>query len=353
MLAQLAPHERLLLILVAGILILAGFVLLFTAAAINLRIKNMRTAARWAALEETWEPLLMEYFYGDERAEALWACVPSDVALHFVDFVLRYRRRLSGDETVKIEALAQPYLPRVAKRLKRRGAERRARAIQTLGELGLRDYAEEIAPYLDDPSPLVAMASARALANRELPQYTNAILSRMHRFTNWRQSFLSAMLAGIGPDAAPDLRAKFEDETASPGVRAIAAGALGQLNDFKAAAIAAQILEGDCDRDLAAGSLRLLGRVGRPEDVDLVRRLIASDDAVVRGAAAGALGRLGSSEDADVLRDAARSDPSHWVAITAARGLRELGGVKSLRELATSTHARAPLALQVLAEVGT
>jgi HEAT repeat protein len=294
----------------------------------------------------------MEYLYGEEIAEALWAIVPTDVELYFVEFVLRYRRRLSGDETIKIEALAQPYLPKVARRMRRRGAERRARAIQTLGELGLQDYAEAVAKYLDDRSPLVAMSAARALADPELPGYTNAILSRMHRFTNWRSSFLSAMLAGIGTDAAPDLRAKYEDETASPGVRAIAAGALGQLNDFKSAAIAAKILEGKPDRDLAAESLRLLGRVGRAEDVELVRRLIQSEDAVVRGASAGALGKLGSSADSEILRETASSDPSHWVAITAARGLRELGGVKALRELATSSHARAPLALQVLAEVG-
>ena len=262
-------------------------------------------------------------------AQLLWDHVSDDVEFHFVDFVLRYMRRLSGDETEKIEALARPYLPRIASRLKRRGPERRARALQTLGELGLNEFADTIAGFLDDRSPLVAMAAARALSHRETPQFTDNIVARLHRFSSWRPSFLSAMLAGIGPAAAPALREKFSDDTAPPIVRAIAAGALGQLNDFKSAEIGVRVLRAGWDRDLSAAALRLMERVGRAEDVELIRELLVSEDAVVRGAAAGALGKLGSAADALHLHRAAREDPSQWVAITAARGLRELGGVKA------------------------
>ncbi len=346
------PNDDLLLVLIAGIIVLCGFVLLFTSAALHLRLKNMRTEARWVALEETWEPLLMEFLYGEGTAQSLWDHVASDDEFYFADFVLRYMRRLSGDETAKLEILARPYLPRIASRLRRRGAERRARALQTLGELGLTEFAAKIGEFLDDRSPLVAMSAARALSHRDTPQFTDDILARLHRFSSWRPSFLSAMLAGIGPSAAPALRKRLSDDTAQPVVRSIAAGALGQLNDFKSAEIAARLLRANWDRDLSASALRLLARVGRAEDVELIRELLVSEDAVVRGAAAGALGKLGNPEDAAHLHRAAREDPSQWVAITAARGLRELGGVKALRELATSDHGRAPLALQVLAEVG-
>ena len=108
----------------------------------------------------------------------------------------------------------------------------------------------------------------------------------------------------------------------------------------------------DTDREVVAASLRLLAQVGRPEDLALVRSRLGAKDAVVRGAAAVALGHLGSSIDAVKLHDIAMDDDSRWVAISAARSLRDLGGVKSLRELAASPHQRASLALQILSETG-
>ena len=73
---------------------------------------------------------------------------------------------------------------------------------------------------------------------------------------------------------------------------------------------------------------------------------------MVRGAAAAALGHLGSQVDVAMLHKVATDDASRWVAISAARSLRDLGGVKTLRDLAASPHQRASLALQVLSEVG-
>jgi hypothetical protein len=52
-----------------------------------------------------------------------------------------------------------------------------------------------------------------------------------------------------------------------------------------------------------------------------------------------------------VLREACEDD-SKWVALHAARALRDAGEVESLYELAESERARATLALQVLSEKG-
>ena len=84
------PNDDLLLVLIAGIILLCGFVLLFTSAALHLRIKNMRTEARWVALEETWEPLLMEFLYGEGTAQSLWDQVASDP---FAKWTTSHRKR--------------------------------------------------------------------------------------------------------------------------------------------------------------------------------------------------------------------------------------------------------------------
>ena len=220
------------------------------------------------------------------------------------------------------------------------------------GELGMPVYAAELVRGLDDPSVLVAMAAARGLARRDHPQHADAVMSRLHRFMHWRPNFLAAMMSSMGPEAAPAIRRTYADPKRDSGVRVVAAMALNQLHDARSAEIAAQIVKEDKDREVVAASLRLLAQVGRPEDLGLVRARLGAQDPVVRGAAAEALGHLGSPIDATKLQDLAMHDDSRWVAISAARSLRDLGGVKSLRELAASPHQRASLALQVLSETG-
>ena len=104
------------------------------------------------------------------------------------------------------------------------------------------------------------------------------------------------------------------------------------------------------DREILAASLRLLGSVGQPEHLPAVRQMITSSDFVVRAAAVSALGNVGGSEDMTLLHTACEDD-SRWVAIHAARALRDAGHVDSLQQLAASGRARATLAMQVLSEV--
>ena len=157
------------------------------------------------------------------------------------------------------------------------------------------------------------------------------------------------MLAAVGPGVTPALRETFSDLDKPPRVRAVAAEALQELSDFAAADFAALVLETETDRDLIAASLRLLGRVGRPEHLASIRALCTSSDFVIRAHAVSALGRIGEEEDIQPLRQAFE-DPSQWVAIHTAWGLKEAGCVKVLREIAESEHPRADLAREILTE---
>lgn len=352
MIPQTWMGGEVLVMLLVGIAIIFGFVILFAVSAVFLRIKNYRKAARWDRLEAMWEPLIMEVLYGEDPPERLWEVVETADERYFINFLVRYSRRLAGHERERLQTLARPYLPMVEADVRRRAPERRARAVQTLGELGMPHYAELLTAALDDRSALVAMAAARGLARREHPQYAGAVMKHLHRFSHWRPPFLAAMLAGMGSEAAPAIRATLADPERDSSVRTVAALALGQLHDARSAEVAAEVIGRDDDREVVAACLRLLGRVGRPEDLQLVRRQLRSDDAIVRGAAAGALGHLGSRVDVEPLQRIATTDESRWVAIAAARSVRELGGMKLLRDLAASTHRRASLALQVLSEAG-
>lgn len=316
--------------------------------ALLLRRKNDRKAARWAKLEDRWLEAALAVVAGTAERETLWALVPHEDRLRFINFLLRFARRLVGPERRVVDDLAAPYLDLLLPQLKLRHAERRARAVQTLSALGQRRYAKQLEATLDDPSALVAMVAARALARRESPDFALAILHRMHRFVHWRASFLSSMLAAIGPAVAPALRKAYGDSTFDPRVRAVAADALRELNDYASADLAAQVLETAVDRDLVANSLGLLAHMGRAEHLPAIRRHLKAAEPIVRARAASALGHVGTAADYPSLT-AALEDPSPWVALRAAEALRDARALPSVSELDQANHPRAELVRQLLA----
>ena len=119
--------------------------------------------------------------------------------------------------------------------------------------------------------------------------------------------------------------------------------------DPLAADVAARIVVTSQDRELLAATLRLLAGVGRPGHAAVIRARCGSPDFVIRAQALTALGMLSDEEDLPLLRRS-MEDPSPWVALHAARGLREVGDREFLATLADSDDPRAVLAGQVLYE---
>lgn len=315
-------------------------------AALLLRVRNDRTARHWRALEERWESRTVEVLTEARTPDQLWALVSRRDELRFLNFLLRFARRLTGTERRRVDELAAPYLDRVLPQLRARSPERRARAIQTLTTLGARKYAPQVVRSLDDPSPLVAMVAARSLARRESPDFAAPILRRLHRFGDWRPSFLASMLASIGPAVAPALRQALADPTFDPKTRCVAADALRELNDYASADVAGAVLDQATDRDLLAATLSLLAHVGRNDQVEAIRRHLASPEPIVRSRVMSVLGRIGTEADARTLVEAF-DDPSPWVALRAAEAMYESHN-PALAALAESDHPRAPLARQML-----
>ena len=316
--------------------------------AVALRISNDSKARRWARLERRWEPLSLEVVVGLTPPERLWALVGRKDRLRFVNYLLRFAKRVSGSERRIVDDLAAPYLDLILPQLTRRTPERRARAVQTLSTLGSRPYMNVILRALDDPSPLVAMVAARSLARTGNPENAAAILSRMHRFDQWRPSFLASMLATMGPAVAPALRKALAYKGYAPGVRAVAADALRELHDYVSADAAALVLEESTDRNLIAATLNLMAHVGRAEHLPAVRRHATSTEAILRARAIAALGHVGAAEDLPFIVGAFHDD-SAWVVLRAGEALLEAGATDKLAALARMETPRARLAQQLLA----
>jgi len=325
----------------------AGFMLV----ALGLRFKNAHRAAAWARREAAWDPLIVDVAHGLRPPEDLLALVDPREALPFLEYLLRYARRLRGPELTVLHRLAEPFLPRLVGRASHRAQPVRALAVQALGALGLPPYEDVVIAALDDPAPYVALVACKALVQGGGDRYLEPVLARLHRFDHLRGSFLAAMLASTGPGAGPALRRALVEAPYPVSVRIIAARTLMEMHDLPAADVAADLLRHPQDRELAAALLRLLAQVGRPEHRPAARPYLEDEDFVLRAMACRVMGAVGTAEDQEVLARMLFGDASRWVAINAAHALLVMGGQVRLRALAGAAHERASLAAQVLAAV--
>lgn len=312
-----------------------------------LRIVNARVAARWARIESTWEPALLEVLSGDLAPDGLVRRLAPGEVPFFAEFLGRFIRRLTGPERQRLLALASPLLPDIRRGLRSRSAEVRARTVNLLGVLSLPADTADIRAALGDPSPLVAMVAERALARSGGTAHAEAMVAYLHRFPEWRPSYLAAMLAAAGPAIVPVLLERLRDRGAPLRVRAVAADALVRLNAPEGGALAAGLLGGEADPELRAALLRLIAHVGQAEQLPAVRAELAAPEEGVRIAAVRALAALGGAEDIPRLAHAVE-DPSRWVAEQAARGLAAGAGRETLRALRRTTASARAIADEVL-----
>lgn len=350
LLADLPVNEWLLAIIVLATLAFTLVAIAFTGIAFLLRVRNIRVERRWRGREERWEEAVIAVLGGERSPLSLAAEIAPRDGIAFAGYLTRFARRLRGEERRRLAALAQPFLGALARRARARDDAARAHTIQALSLLRLEGFAPTVVAALDDPSPLVAMTAARALARRDHPEMAAVILAHLDRFTHWDRHYLAAMLAAMGPGAASALHATLADDRRPAAVRAIAADALRTLNHLPAADEAARLARTTADRDLRAACLRLLRQVGRPEHLDVIRAHLHAADDVARALAVAALGAVAEPGELPSLVPAL-DDASPWVAFEAARALAQVPGGGLLRGIAESGHRRAELIRQVLAEL--
>lgn len=340
------PGSRLLLALAAYILLLLLLGLGLMLLTIQLHRNNERKARTWKQLEQSWDPLMIKALAGEMSPAEVLAEIAPEQGLFFVDFLTKYTLRLSGASRQTLEALAAPWLPKLASRVADGDDEQRARAVFTLSTLAPDPYRIVIAGALEDPVPLVAMLAARSLAENHASEYLELLLRHLDRFKAWSPGYLTSMLVEIAKPE-PELLRKALSEDYPVWIRTVTLRALAELNDLQSLPLAAELLRSDADPELQAAALDLLGRLGYGEHKQLVRHKCRSPHFVIRLHAVKALIRLGDGED-QLLFTQLLEDDSQWIAFQAAQGLKAIEAVDTLEQLAESEHPRAELAEQVL-----
>jgi hypothetical protein len=339
--------DRALQLVVLVTFLILACALVFTFIAGWLRTRNIREERRWTRLESMWEPMLFAILTGDRKEREIYARVLRKDRRRFVAFLLGYGRQLRGVEQDTVLRLAAPYLERIAKDVRHRSPEVRASALQALGELSVTEYHAEFLHAVKDPSPLVAMIAIQALARQGEPDDAEKLLHELDRFQHWNPGHLSTILALLGPESRPILRTALADASRPARIRAVIARTLSLLTDVGSADLAGQVLEAEHDTDLIVAVLGLIEKVGGPDQLPVVRRLLHSTDQAVRALAVTTLSRIGTTDDSEHIR-AALNDESPWVLLHAARALKRMGATNLLAEVAGSAHPGAVAAQEML-----
>lgn len=329
-------------VLLPFLVLVTGCAVAFVGASLVLRARNNRIARRWALLEARWDPVMLDLLAGTGPDDALFRLIEPVDQRRFVEYLMRYSRRIRGPERHHLARLARPYLYTVSGELRHRSVERRARAVQTLGELGLEDYRGDLLAALDDPAPLVVMIAAVALSREYRAEDALRVIGSVSRLELLNHRLLVSMLQRLGPQAAWAFRKTLADRGQPPKLRTIAAKVLALFNDQAAGEIAARAIETTDDLDLRVALLQIIARVGAAEHLPLARRLADDPAAAVRGAAVRILGVQGGGDDVPILVRAL-DDPVSWVAIHAAEALRRSGRSDLLEAVAAARERRSSI----------
>ena len=332
-----------------GLLILLIFIALvtlgaagFVVMALVLRYRNNVTARNWAAFEARCDPIMLDVLAGLAPPGALHAVLGPQDGRRFVEYLMRYGRRIRGQERAVLVRLAAPHLYAVSGDLRHPSVERRARATQSIGELGAATYRGELLDALDDPAPLVCIVAAVALSREYRPTDVLRVIRSTSRLALLTNRLLVSMLGRLGPEAAWAFRDVLGDPAQPPKLRAVAAKVLAGFNDQEAGEIAVRVLDTTDDTDLRVALVQILQRIGSEDHLPAVRRLACDPVAAVRGAAIRMIGLAGSAEDLPTLV-AALEDPVSWVAIHAAEGLYRSGRTDVLEQAGRARGRRSSI----------
>lgn len=333
---------------------LLGLVLLMavvTAWALVYRVRNHRKSRRLTALESQWHPRILDALERPEGIPALQAEVQAEDRLHLLVVLHRFARRVKGEEQDRLRLMARPFLPALERLLVHRKEGERAWGLRLLGTLGGAAARPRLQGALEDPSPLVTVTAIRELADPGYLDGIPRILDALRRLERWNRYFLATVLSGLGAGAAPAFRQVLMDPDEPTWLRVVVAETLLILNDIPSGDDVAQLVREASDRNLLISALNLLARVGREVHLPEIRVRLESPDFPIRAAAATALGGCGSREDLPLLLQTMR-DPEPWVALQAARAVRDLGGREALDRIAGMGGELGILAGQVLREDG-
>ena len=236
-------------------------------------------------------------------------------------------------------------------RLSSRRLTSRLLGAQTLGFLGSNTRWGEMEDFLDDDNATLSITAALALARIDRDRALSPLMARLPKRRDWPKTNVSQMLALLGAEriseSFTELVRRGDDDT-----RAYLLTYAPLLAPDVYDMLATDLVRASTDPRVLAASLKLVsGRLGLPR----LPWLAAHDVSFVRIQAARTLGRIGEPQHVELLTRML-SDREWWVRYRAAQSLVSLPflGPNALRRLRDTQEDRyaGDILEQALAEAG-
>jgi hypothetical protein len=313
-----------------------------------LRRAGLAEARRREEVLARWRPALFEGMLGGSPK------LPALPAADEDTFLLLWNQlqdAVRGSERTRLATLAERLGARelARARLRRRDALGRLLGLRTLGYLGLGADYDEVARALDDRRVYLALAAAKALVFIDPRTAPADVLPRLAMRPEWPLALFATVLGGADPgELAARFRALEPQLSSEQLVRLLPL--VSVLEPSAAESILGALLGTSGDPEVLAAALK---RARSPALLPAVRGLAGHEGWTVRTQAAGALGRIGGPEERDLLV-AMLADRQWWVRFRAAQALASgrFGEPAELRALAAGLGDRyaRDMVEQVLAE---
>ena len=205
-----------------------------------------------------------------------------------------------------------------------RSVVKRARAAETLGDLGHRPAVGALCGLLGDHDEAVRLVAARSLGRIGDAAAARPLIDLLASGRGVPEHIVAQALMRLGPAAVPALAEGAVDPDAR--ARAIAVETLGRLGGYDAIGAVTAALEGDASVAVRVHAAQALGRLGLPSATGPLLEATHGDETPLRVAALRGLRALAAPAAVPRLRELL-ADPVPQVANEAARSLLGLGGL--------------------------
>lgn len=267
-----------------------GLIVLLLLSVGGVHVARRRRARRDAARRAELIPLVYTLLDGEQDLQLLTdaPAVLDDVILHLLP------QLRGGDRQVLRDVLvARGVMDRASDDLTARAPWRRGRAAMLLGATGSTRHPHDLITLLEDRSPDVRSAAARAIGKAGDVTAVPYLLASLSSARHLPSGIVGMALLDLGTSALPALRTALE--SAPPPARALSAALLGLHGDVPAApALTAALDDERSGPEIRRAAAEALGRIGAPQaGAALCRATAQGSDPGLRQAAAEALGRIG------------------------------------------------------------
>jgi len=347
---SLTREDRIFLILLISILLLFFIVLLLVSAAFLLRLKNNRARRRFTRLEKEWEPRIFGILNQENSdPNELYRRIRSGDRIFFIRFIVRILRNLKGEERQMMRDLSQPFVDLLQSRLRSGKQSDQVQVLHLIQEVGIWGFELGVQKLLLHRNRSLGILAMRVICQPDNVLMYPFLISHLHRFRNWDNKLLSSILAEGGADVAPVFRSIIGDSNSDPWLFILSADTLRRLGDYASSSVLRERMSLLKNREQITAALRLMEKVGGPEEVPLLLPLLESGDPVIRSNVIRTVGAVAPDSFIDILMEAL-SDRSIWVSTAAAVALAKGGLSEALQVQIDTGHPRALLLQQVIAE---